>query len=183
MSIVYVVTSGIYSDQQVVGVYDDKALAGQVAALLRDGEVLELELNTEADKVQQGLKPFRVDLTDEGGKAEVFAARGFELDEDGREYQGVFDTECWARDEAHAVKIASDRRAIYRANQPAPKPPTEIADLFDIVMRDGVRHVVIGTTCDKHVTQTMPEVEWLFRHSSRADALKDRPVRIVRPDK
>jgi hypothetical protein len=145
MPTIYVVTSGQCSDYHIVGVYDDCALADKAAGMAC-GEVEEHEINPGADELNQGLALWHVMIelvtgsvqtawrqpsfdrfSTPGGSVQMstlsFATaigplHGTTLD--------VLDMDVWARDEDHAVKIASERRREYLAQQRPEdvQPPT-----------------------------------------------------------
>lgn len=131
MTTIYIVTSGDYSDYGIRAVFTDKALAEQLVALRgSEYEVKEHEADPRDWIAPAGMSFFRVKMARDG------AVLVCERDSDGPGLQGprtapfksywwprggglgdpCIATECWARDEAHATKIAGERRAQFVAS-------------------------------------------------------------------
>lgn len=116
--IVYVVTSGEYSDYRVEGIYSTRELAELAAATITDAnEIEEYELDVAADKLRQGFNPYCVTFdTDWRSAATIrsvkLAGLGIESSPAVHEWR-VLHVYCWAKDEAHAAKIANEKRAAY----------------------------------------------------------------------
>lgn len=121
MSKIYIITCGQYSDYHIVGIYDDKELAEERLPLYdakyRYADIKEYELNPQVDH-PKGLLPYSVKMDIEGNaKAERESIACFS----GREWEPYGDNksvsfEMWAKDEAHAIKIANERRVQLIAN-------------------------------------------------------------------
>ena len=113
MTIIYVVTSGSYSDYSIDGIFDNEKLANQFKKTLTGSRIEEHTLNPDnlyLDKINNGLKFYRVWLKSDG---EVeYCYDDSMADEESYIYSNG---ECYvftfARDEDHAIKIASDKRA------------------------------------------------------------------------
>ena len=114
--IIYIVTCGDYSDYSIRGVFADKALAKRCVELGTDSwGTPEIE-EWEADKLDDphpGLLPYQVLMTREGA-AEVeretstcAAVRPWEPYGNGKQVS----FSIFAKDKAHAVKVAGERRA------------------------------------------------------------------------
>jgi hypothetical protein len=114
---VYVVTSGSYSDYGIVGVFDNAELAQLTASNIRGSNEVEVyELNPDADKYLAGLRMFVVLIAKDGTVKECelkfgetrFLKYGYasNLDED-----WLLETEVWAKDAEHAIKVANERRS------------------------------------------------------------------------
>ena len=128
MTTVYLVSSGSYSDYSVRGIYSTLEKAEARARLVSDAnEVSEFELDEGIELIQQGLNSWVVDVWDDGeirafqdGYSFSEAAGGQVTD---RRNQGqcgrhiAFHFYVFARDEAHALKIAQDKRAEYLAKE------------------------------------------------------------------
>ena len=121
MTTMYVVTSGAYSDYMVHGVYSTKERARAAADYIGwDGQVEEYDLDYAADPLLQGFRLLEVYI-DRDGEAVVrkaYPSDAFHV-VPGRWSFGQFGDErvqmrgyVWARDEAHAIKIANDERAM-----------------------------------------------------------------------
>jgi len=115
-NIIYVVTSGDYSDYHIDGVFDDPALAELIKNALNNARIEPWELNMMHSKITQGYKFFRVFMDTKGNTPEVGLEKlcreaynkdvrflGF-----GNITHWIF--YVWAKDEKHAVKIANERR-------------------------------------------------------------------------
>jgi hypothetical protein len=110
---VWVVTMTSFECPEIVGVYDDKALAEMVAAEVK-GEVCAYNLNPDEANWKGGLRVFCV-YRPRNGDAET--GRGFYYLGNDRWVKRnavgswALETWTWARDEADAVEIANKRRA------------------------------------------------------------------------
>lgn len=125
---VYVVSVGEYSDVRVVGIYSDKSVADAVFAGFAGHAFME-EFVVDAGPRpprESGLKPWRV--TSDWKSINV--AFCDQID-DGRDFNGrtfgvvwadegglPFSVNLWARDKAHATKIAADKFREFVAMQP-----------------------------------------------------------------
>jgi hypothetical protein len=112
MTIVYLVTSGEYSDYRVDGVYSTKELAEKAKIALGDVDIETYVLDEFADHLNQGLSLWQVEISkcDNGESRTWKTSRpttwiGFKS----------LNLAIWAKDEQHALKIASEKRAIYLA--------------------------------------------------------------------
>lgn len=122
---VWVVERGEYSDRGIVAVFSTEAQAHAFADPYGDS-VSEFTLD-DATMPPPGMKPYVVSMDYDTGEASVHQ-KHHEPD-DGppragyRTWHGAksatgpthMTVECWARDEVHAVKIASEKRAEMRA--------------------------------------------------------------------
>lgn len=107
------VWSGSYSDKDVVAAFQDRAPADQLAAVLEDGGVTEITLDQYTSELDRGLRPWSVTLWGEETSAHPIDG---EIDDDPAVYglnsfDDYWTIRVWAVDAAHAVKIASDKRA------------------------------------------------------------------------
>jgi len=129
--VVYIVTSGSYSDYQINGVFDSKEQAQAFIKYVKahddfgawgheEPNIEEWTLNEFTDPISRGLTHFKIQFKDiQQGDATVI---GFSsLEGDGVESSGQFPSEnrrwyqtsVWTTDEASALKIANERRARY----------------------------------------------------------------------
>lgn len=127
----YLVVEGEYSDREVVAVFDEahKDIAFDLARY-SDGYVETHSCNAEADRLQQGLKPYHVEMWRNGDTSAVYTTglaelrHGVELGAITK-VEGARRTRCrrlywhgWARDDAHAIRRANEVRIrMIAANQ------------------------------------------------------------------
>lgn len=126
--LVYLVTSGEYSDYRINGAYSTRKLAQRVADANNTGggyleySVEEYALDMAADAYAQGLAPYEVRMGRDGdahrvatsGPQECFGPAKYEIRmplNPAARYPSSIVVTCWARDETHAIKIANDIRA------------------------------------------------------------------------
>lgn len=138
---VYMVSSGSYSDYAIVAVYDEdhKEQAENLARLLRDSMVEEWNLNEYTVFPPAGVVPFRVHRLDDGTvKAQEVFSPSLDTIEDathpkvrrveGHEpygwpssdrfwLEGGLKVTLYARDEDHALKIATDMFTAFLASE------------------------------------------------------------------
>ena len=129
MTTVYLVSSGSYSDYHIHGIYSTRKLAKQRAAIVRDANAIEtFELDQGIDLIAQGLLPWGVWFFEQKEpstyQSEMYfdsAIAGEIVDDRRRPFRGNWNAEfsvfVFARDEAHALKIAQDKRAEYLAKE------------------------------------------------------------------
>ena len=121
---IYVVTEGTYSDYHIEAVFDDEALADELARLRNelqsaDCQVEEYELNALADKIKQGLLLWRVVMLKNGDTDWVHEAAGYYPEIlvsipkliGRRQTEAMLYATVWAKDKEHAIKIANEKRA------------------------------------------------------------------------
>lgn len=118
---VYVLTSGIYSNYHVVGIFSSEAKALGAAESMGlkiasdQGSIDEYEMD---EFFRSGMFAYRVTMNLRGNDAQIVLT---EAPDDNRvegnwrmfierNEHGWFRTECWARDSEHALKIANERR-------------------------------------------------------------------------
>ena len=124
---VYVVTDGEYSDYRILDVFDDRALAERYCdahGIDASHHIDTYTLNAVPDEVRQGLSSLLVRWDGEKFLAEKTTLSASDDEpylpcqtrRDGvaRDYGW---TTCWARDEEHAIKIATERRAMHLARE------------------------------------------------------------------
>lgn len=124
---VYVVTAGAYSDYGIVGAFDDKALARQFQARFAPGGwVEEWDLNPCEREIRAGYQLYRVLIHRDGSVWSVGLQEetrySFSSDEIEpccwREVpEGHLITRVLAQDEAHAIKVANERRVAHLATE------------------------------------------------------------------
>lgn len=125
--LVYAVSAGEYSNYRVCGVFSTLPGAERFAAALRESsprttvnDVEVYALDGPQSALDAGLKPFRVVTRADGDDARIIDR---DMDNMGGDPRGVFIEPghwdgsvrkfyvgVWARDDAHAVKIANDKR-------------------------------------------------------------------------
>lgn len=131
--IIYIVTQGEYSDYQIVCVFDDKEIAARYAEPFGCGVAIEeYTLNEYADQAQSGRFPFSVHVWKDGDGARAYpvnqrdevawsigrTSKPTTYQEEGMgrhrfvpgDLVEVLRGVVMARDEAHAIKIANERR-------------------------------------------------------------------------
>ena len=113
---VYVVTAGEYSDRRVVGVFSDKAKADDILKHEKESyrafnKCEEFELDQLAELFQPGLFAYEVEF--KSGTMDVDVVRQVSFGEhlDNIESDWSYFHAVLARDEQHAIKIASDQQA------------------------------------------------------------------------
>jgi len=133
---IYVVTSGEYSAYGIEGVFSTKEKAQAFVDAITEAEAagrLGLdgprqieEILLDAGPVERGERPWRVLMRKDGSVVEV---RQYECYDNlfappGEVAPAGLDTVCFARDEAHAIKIANERRAMLIAMEMWPTGKT-----------------------------------------------------------
>tara|TARA_Y100000310_G_C20674587_1_gene812225 strand:- start:1894 stop:2307 length:414 start_codon:yes stop_codon:yes gene_type:complete len=117
---IYVVTEGIYSDYKIVAICEDKSDAELIVKAI-DGEyrsprIENWILNPGIDQLRKGLVPWCVRMESDGDILECFRGDGsYDLsgaleDNPNRDVNNNIFMMVFARDEAHAVKVAGERR-------------------------------------------------------------------------
>lgn len=118
---IYIVTEGSYSDYTIKAVFDDKELADKYASVYHDADVEEYDINSEADKVKQGLILYSLKMLKDGTATDIYT-RGYDtLKETQSSIHGGYVSgslehvlylyvRCLAKDEQHAIKIANEIR-------------------------------------------------------------------------
>lgn len=124
---VWVVTEGSYSDYRIVGIYDSRALAELHCKRLYDAnDPEEWEVNAGAVGLRAELSHWAVYITDDGTiiSADDWHDPFIQIDAEGMEDIPALHGQAHglrvhvlARDEAHARKIATDKRAEWLAKQ------------------------------------------------------------------
>lgn len=131
MKKVYIVTDGAYSDYGICGVFDDEALAEQFQELFAPrGQVEAWDLNPYEREIRADYRLYQVVIHRDGTVWSVGRH-----DEDARYFvsrdeiepclwlklpEGHLHTHVLAADEAHAVKVANERRVAYLAAEEHP---------------------------------------------------------------
>lgn len=129
MKKVYLVTSGEYSDYRVDAVFSSKELAQKFIDSFKKEEkysyggfndILEMDIDPSELEIREGLRPYCVTISKEGAISELeiptFCGdlfNGFnpqDLTKWNFNWKNNYTTYMFARDGAHAVKIANDRR-------------------------------------------------------------------------
>ena len=122
MTKVYLVTDGWYSDYRVLGVYSTKARADKARELFNAGnDVDPIEIDATPERPRGMLK--WVVMMDRNGNTEDVKRESCEVDRTQvRVYLPwkaevvLMSAHIWAKDEAHAVKIANEWRTRIIAN-------------------------------------------------------------------
>lgn len=129
MPSVYVVSQGSYSDRGVVAVFTDKAKADALVAAIHEGDVEEFETDVIVPP-ERGHKlyevesePFSLAVAPPKKWCTDRLSRGTDERPVRQSRDGVLRVDVWARDDAHAVKIAADKFREYRAMQPSAATP------------------------------------------------------------
>ena len=123
---VYVVTHGCYSDEHIVAIRSKREDAEWFASLEPDGRVEEWDVDQA--QVDSSLKPWTVTIDQAGNISQAVQRLAWNHRyRDGEILQTVFidwDDEvlCFARDEAHAIKIATDTLKEWRAKKAMVQP-------------------------------------------------------------
>lgn len=127
MATIYIVTSGTYSEYHIERVCSTKELAEQIVASMpeymrEDASVEEYELDALDDYIRQGLRKYRIQMERDG----TVSRCDLDWPHSGETYAAVIKHSydgtsvvkkpnlivlCLAKDEAHAIKIANEKRA------------------------------------------------------------------------
>ena len=129
MTTVYVVTTGSYSDYKIRGVYSDRRKA-RIVAKAHEGRVEPFDLDGDYEafrdglvswyvKFEEGYEPrvYRDDTIDRARHLEVYEGMDSFFRDGAFVHPTVLRVTVFARDEAHALKIAQDKRAEYLAKE------------------------------------------------------------------
>jgi len=121
MKTLYVVNFGVHFDHAIDAIFDTKELAQKYIAEFYNGDefgrkdmiISEWELNPNKANIENGEKPYTVTM-DKEGNVEVELASASPLFNHTK-YSFYYDKdlmvcEFFAKDEAHAIKIANERR-------------------------------------------------------------------------
>lgn len=119
---VFALLNGCYSDQHIVGIYSSMAHAQMAGRIFQDDAHIEVyDLDAAIDKMFRDYKPYFVRLDRETGDildcsihSSSYGAFSTEVGED---IQHNLYTYCWAEHDAHAVKIAGERRRMFLASE------------------------------------------------------------------
>jgi hypothetical protein len=123
---IYLLSKGQYSDRRVIGVFDnikDYKEAERLSGYCNP--VKEMELNAMPCDRPEGLYPFSVVMEKDGKVFDIEKSSYEYLEKENSIGWDVYTSDdtnfavsfhMWARDEDHAIKIASDRRAMLLAN-------------------------------------------------------------------
>jgi hypothetical protein len=128
---IYITTSGEYSDYHITAVFSDKEKAQEYADIFSCGSnyIEEYELDKIPNGWERGMKSWSVSIYDDPNIGAI--ARLADSSPINEEFsyhtanelyswdnKGSYGwTNCWAKDEEHAIKICSERRAIYFASK------------------------------------------------------------------
>lgn len=118
---VYIVTSGDYSDYSIRAVFDNEDLAKRFTCQY-GGEIELWEMNENTTQIMEGLTFWRVwvekngDVTDSEktypwGEQQTTAVPIYRM----CSLEPYLEVHCWARDEDHAIKIATEKRQEWMA--------------------------------------------------------------------
>lgn len=125
-AIVYVVTSGRYSEYSIDGVFDTRDMAQEFADPFPGMRIEEYTLNPVIPEIRAGLTAFSIYMLRDGSLAQDPNDIGYWTSrpeasivppEATRRWADLFRGRavlcciCWARDAQHAIKIANERRA------------------------------------------------------------------------
>ena len=121
---VFVLENGSYSDTRVVGVYSTRKRADMASRVFKDDpNIFEVEVDACSDAMYRGEVPWFVRMKRDTG--DVLAVEQTESSYSaftshvGEDIHKNLYTTCWAADRERAIKIASDRRAIFLATPQA----------------------------------------------------------------
>jgi hypothetical protein len=120
---VYIVTRGYYSEYHIVAVFDNEADATKLSEATSDSRVETHTINSispvppnmkfyrvehiKADGAWKAMELYDIYDTRLAGRSDIYTAPDLKHD---------FATHCFAKDEQHAGKIGSERRAFMIAN-------------------------------------------------------------------
>lgn len=111
---VYVITQGVYSDYHIVGVALDKEKAERIASFFDSDSTNIEEYDTEKWDISDGRYLYSIRI-DKGG-IRIIENEDFYDPNVVRAYPwGIYEVSVMARDKKHAMKIASDMIAQYKA--------------------------------------------------------------------
>jgi len=118
---VWVIDGGDYSDYRIEGIYSTKHNAD--LAFKNEYENSEMsvgkwQLDVNVDKIKRHLKPFQVEISiEDSAISKIFHSHPRYVDDttrtstNSRTKKEFLEMHMWAKDEKHALKIASERRA------------------------------------------------------------------------
>lgn len=115
---VWVVETGCYSDRRITGIYTNEAEVENIRASF-DCSISEWETDKGLEGARQGLTWFRVSIRRDGEVLDVELPSSdyndppsetshYFCDWDSERKKLAMNVDCWARDEQHAIKIASE---------------------------------------------------------------------------
>ena len=121
---IYVVTSGEYSDYGIDAMFDDKELAQDFIDSFNPSydemRIEEYELNPYGQEIRKGCKPYFIRMTREGSAHGIHtedSAYGFDgIGTVGYDAHGDMYIYVFAKDEKHATKICNEKRTQIIAN-------------------------------------------------------------------
>lgn len=118
---VWICSKGSYSDYGVTAVYSDETLAKRTSQAYGWNDPVEMEVDPETpSEVRSGCSFFGVVMMNDGTYYHTYLTEPNSWTSEDRPYDRVSGPSgqagpgcayfCWARDEAHAIKIANERR-------------------------------------------------------------------------
>jgi len=128
MTIIYLVTTGEYSDYHIIGAYSNNIMA-QLCSAFFNADIEEYELDANIDKVLEKSKPWKVTMERNGNTSDCECLDGWiqehhDFDNHARfsndnkingSYQEV-DIYLYAKNEKQAIKSANEKRVQLIAN-------------------------------------------------------------------
>lgn len=126
MKKIFIVSSGSYSDYHIDGIFDDKELAQKyIDAFEKDSYeemgIEEWDLNPHEKEIRKGCRPYFLRISRDGEVSDIEiedSSYGFREQDD--RYGFAIDNSLYfhvfAKDEKHAIKSISDKRAYLLAN-------------------------------------------------------------------
>lgn len=138
---VYVVTDGCYSDYRIVGIFDNEEAAELLSRRFGYNDVEAYELNPAMQECMSGLNVYQVIMARDGSVHSIKQSRDWISSmtrtllgyRDGGWHParnfwgpsyGMLLVECWAKDAAHAIKIANEQRLMMLAGGEWPELPS-----------------------------------------------------------
>lgn len=112
---IYLAYAGGYSDRHVVGAYSTREKAEAMARAQGGGYVPEFEVDPDTPVIPEGMAVYEVVMNTEGDTKSVNILALDYMTGDPGEHEPYGDDKhvaftMWARDPAHAVKIANEKR-------------------------------------------------------------------------
>lgn len=115
----YIIEQGFYSDYRVVGIFSTRENAEKMLAFINsteqwdDPEITERDFDPGISELNEGMNQYLVRFTATSTDVE----RTYGLNNEDHQWNAGACYYCWAKDDNHAIKIASERHLQYEARK------------------------------------------------------------------